>query len=155
MCTTHTLSLQRNSTFLEVKMDVYSFISWDHPACKQLVLHKYQWVDAKSLNNKKYCYETNIFICIIEGFSTERIPIKEFLVNPKLNGSYPKIFLLLAVHISSPNIPEIIKSKKNISYWPTKIRIKYRVMEYSQTEIITLETSPKEGKLVQPEISLT
>lgn len=107
------------------------------------------------MNNKKYCYETNIFICIIEGFSTERIPIKEFLVNPKLNGSYPKIFLLLAVHISSPNIPEIIKSKKNISYWPTKIRIKYRVMEYSQTEIITLETSPKEGKLVQPEISLT
>lgn len=49
----------------------------------------------------------------------------------------------------------LLKVKKNISYWPTKIRIKYQVMEYSQTEITTLETSPKEGKLVQPEISLT
>ena len=49
----------------------------------------------------------------------------------------------------------LLKVKKNISYWPTKIRIKYRVMEYSQTEITTLETSTKEGKLVQPEISLT
>ena len=37
--------------------------------------------------------------------------VKGFLVNSKLNESYPKIILLLAIHIYSPNTSEIIKIK--------------------------------------------
>lgn len=68
-------------------------------------------------------WDRNIYIYIIGDFSIGNIHVKGFLVNPKLNQSYPKIFLLLEIAFYSQNIPETVTTE-NIHYGPAKIRIK-------------------------------
>lgn len=61
----------------------------------------------------------NICIYIIEDFSIGSIQVKGFLVKPKLNESYPKIFSF-AISIYSPNTPEIIKIKNRYITGPLR-----------------------------------